>query len=262
MQKVLGKAKSKDSTRAISKLTEVVDGKLRIVSNPPIIIPIRDEADRIATADLIDSIGMERIVRLVLANYCMTLTPDKRHLIEQYHGVDMAMKVVGVGSVGTRAFIVVMEGAGHEDPLVLQIKEAQESVLERFCGKSEFEQHGQRVVEGQRAIQSVSDMLLGWCRLISEDGMPKDYYVRQLWDGKGSLDLTVIDTEGLTMLAEQCGWTLAHAHARSGDRFKIAGYLGDGTDFVKAIGKFARAYADQNEADFARFEEALEAGEL
>ena len=262
LQKALDKAKSKDSTRAVGKLTEVVDGKLRIVSNPPIIIPIRDEADRIATADLIDSIGMERIVRLVLANYCMTLTPDKRHLIEQYHGVDMAMKVVGVGSVGTRAFIVVMEGAGHEDPLVLQIKEAQESVLERFCGKSEFEQHGQRVVEGQRAIQSVSDMLLGWCRLISEDGMPKDYYVRQLWDGKGSLDLTVIDTEGLTMLAEQCGWTLAHAHARSGDRFKIAGYLGDGTDFVKAIGKFARAYADQNEADFARFEEALEAGEL
>ena len=174
----------------------------------------------------------------------------------------MAMKVVGVGSVGTRAFIVVMEGAGREDPLVLQIKEAQESVLERFCGKSEFEQHGQRVVEGQRAIQSVSDMLLGWCRLISEDGMPKDYYVRQLWDGKGSLDLTVIDTEGLTMLAEQCGWTLAHAHARSGDRFEIAGYLGDGTDFVKAIDKFARAYADQNDADFARFEEALEAGEL
>ena len=115
---------------------------------------------------------------------------------------------------------------------------------------------------GQRAIQSASDILLGWCRLIGEDGLPKDYYVRQLWDGKGSLDLTVIDAEGLAVLAEQCGWTLAHAHARSGDRFEIAGYLGDGTDFVKAIGKFARAYADQNEADFARFEEALEAGEL
>ena len=262
MQKVLGKAKSKDSTRAISKLTEVVDGKLRIVSDPPIIIPIRDEAERVATADLIDSIGMERIVRLVLANYCMTLTPDKRHLIEQYHGVDMAMKVVGVGSVGTRAFIVVMEGAGREDPLGLQIKEAQESVLERFCGASEFEQHGQRVVEGQRAMQATSDILLGWCRLPDPKAGVNDFYVRQLWDGKGSMDLTHITARHLDLYAASCGRTLARAHARTGNRFAIAGYLGSSDTFDQAIARFAVAYADQNEADYQRFMDAFASGEL
>ena len=261
-EKIVGKAKAKNSARAITKLTEVVDGELRIISDPPIIVPLRDLAQDKRGAEKFGEINIERLVRLSLAEYRHTLSEDKRRLIDLYHGVDIAHKVVGVGSVGTRAIIVVLEGADRNDPLVLQIKEAQESVLERFCGKNKYSQHGQRVVEGQRAIQSASDMFLGWCRLPDEDGQPKDFYVRQLWDGKGSIDLTVIDEKHLVMLSEICGWTLAHAHARTGDRFEIAGYLGEEKDFDKAIAKFAVAYADQNEADYARFMQALETGEL
>lgn len=260
--KAIGKAKSKNSTRAIAKLTEVVDGKLRIISNPPIVIPLRDMASAAKSAPWIKLLDTEKIVKLVLAAYRKTLSPDKQMLIRQYQGIDSAIKVVGVGSVGTRAFIIVMQGAGCEDPLVLQIKEAQESVLERFCGKSNAEQHGQRVVEGQRAMQTASDILLGWCRLPGVDGKTRDYYVRQLWDGKGSVDLERIDAKHLAIYARACGRTLAHAHARTGDRFGIAGYLGTTDEFDKAIAKFSRAYAAQNEADFARFQEAIEQGEL
>ena len=260
--KVVGKAKAKDSIRAIAKLTEVVDNQLRIVSNPPVIVPIRDMAEMRGRGDIYDSARTEKLVQLALAEYRRTLSTDKRRLVELYRGMDVALKVVGVGSVGTRALIVVMEGANREDPLVLQIKEAQESVLERFCGKSKYSNHGQRVVEGQRAMQTASDMLLGWCRLPDEHGRRTDYYVRQLWDGKGSIDLTSIDVKRLEFLASVCGWTLAHAHARTGDRFAIAGYLGNGTSFDEAMVRFAQAYADQNEADYARFMEALEAGEL
>ena len=260
--KVLGKAKRKDSTRAIAKLTEIVDDELRIVSDPPVLTPLRDIAEQAGDSTIFDRPGIERLVQLALAEYRDTLAPDKRRLIEQYRGVDAAVKVVGVGSVGTRAFIIVMEGTGYDDPLVLQIKEAQESVLERFCGKSEAEQHGQRVVEGQRAMQTASDVLLGWCRLKGEDGTDKDFYVRQLWDGKGSIDLAAIDAAHLKLLAAACGVTLAHAHARTGDRFEIAGYLGKTDAFDRAIAKFARAYANQNEVDYARFMAALEAGEL
>ena len=236
--------------------------KLRNISAPPVIIPLRDIAEQSGDTPILDKLGFERIVQLVLRGYRRTLAPDKRHLIEQYHGVDAALKVVGVGSVGTRAFIIVMEGAGGNDPLVLQVKEAQESVLERFCGKSKAKQHGQRVVEGQRAMQTASDMLLGWCRLKGEDKTDKDFYVRQLWDGKGSIDLAVISADRLKLLASACAATLAHAHARTGDRFEIAGYLGETDEFDRAIAKFARAYADQNEADYASFMAALEAGEL
>ncbi len=260
--KVLGKAKGKNSARAVGKLTEIVDGQLRIASNPPLVIPLRDLAADADASELIDVTGMELLIRLALKGYRESLASDKRRLIEQYRGVDAAHKLVGVGSVGTRAFIVVMEGANREDHLVLQVKEAQESVLERFCGKSPFEQHGQRVVEGQRAMQTASDMLLGWCRLPGEDGTTRDYYVRQLWDGKGSINLDTIDATHLRYLASVCGHTLAHAHARTGDRFAIAGYLGDGKKFTKAVGKFARAYAKQNEIDYARFMSALRAGEL
>ena len=261
-EKLVNKAKAKNSTRAIAKLTEVVDGELRIVSDPPIILPMRDMAANDPKADSFSAADMEKLVRLALGGYRKTLPYDKRRLGELYRGMDTAHKVVGVGSVGTRALIVVMQGADSSDHLVLQIKEAQESVLERFCGKSEFPQHGQRVVEGQRAIQTASDMLLGWCRLPGEDKKLKDYYVRQLWDGKGSIDLTIIDENALETLAAAAGWTLAHAHARTGDRFEIAGYLGETDAFDKAIAKFARAYADQNDADYARFMAALQAGEL
>ena len=261
-EKAVSKAKGKDSARAIDKLTEVVDGQLRIRSDPPLLVPLRD-IDKVSDqADLLDNTLTEKLVQLALAEYRQTLPPDRQRLMEQYRGVDIASKVVGVGSVGTRAYIVVMQGANNDDPLVLQVKEAQESVLERFCGKDASAQHGQRVVEGQRAIQAASDMLLGWCRLPDGSGGRRDYYVRQLWDGKGSIDLSRISADGLKRVAMACGITLAHAHARTGDRFKIAGYLGDGKEFSKAIVKFARLYADQNDEDYARFMEALESGEL
>ena len=263
--KVVAKAKAKDSARAIAKLTEVVDGKLRIASDPPVVIPMREliayeQGDE--ALERFDELSIEHLMSAVLAEYRSTLDPHKRQLVNEYTAVDVAHKVVGVGSVGTRAWIVVMQGADESDPLVLQVKEAQESVLERFVGKSKYRQHGQRVVEGQRAMQTASDMLLGWCRLPGEDGKKKDYYVRQLWDGKGSIDLSLLSAKQLETLAKACGWTLAHAHARTGDRFAISAYLGKSDKFDKAIADFADAYAYQNEADYQRFMEAYEAGKL
>lgn len=261
--KVVKKAKGKDSKRAITKLTELSDGKLQIINDPPVIVPIRT---LIANSDkLAEHFDEEKLVALmnrILVKYRNTLPSDKKRLIADYEPVDMAHKVVGVGSVGTRAWIIVLKGADEDDPLVLQVKEAQESVLERFCGKSAYRQHGHRVVSGQRAMQTASDMLLGWCRLPDLNGKMKDYYVRQLWDGKGSIDLALLSPEHLSKLAEACGWTLAHTHARTGDRFAIAAYLGDDDAFDKAMAKFASAYADQNEQDYACFVEGLEKGEL
>ena len=261
----LKKAKGKNSARAVSKLTEVVDGKLRIVSDPPLVVPIRDlvaNSDNRLVSERFDEKALERVMRDVLIRYRATLPSDRRRLVSAYTPIDVAHKVVGVGSVGTRAWVVVLQGADENDPLVLQIKEAQESVLERFVGKSRYLQHGHRVVAGQRAMQAASDALLGWCSIPGEDGRMKDYYVRQLWDGKGSIDLALLGPKQLRQLAQACGATLAHAHARTGDRFAIASYLGDSDEFDKAIVKFARAYARQNELDYQRFMEAYEAGEL
>ena len=263
--KVIAKAKGKNNARAIQKLTEVVDGELRVVSDPPVIVPMRDLVSKQPKGRIVerfDEQAIERLMQGILSEYRSTLTPHKQLLVNEYTVVDVAHKVVGVGSVGTRAWIVVMQGADSNDPLVLQVKEAQESVLERFVGKSKFKQHGQRVVEGQRAMQTTSDMLLGWCRLPGEDGKRRDYYVRQLWDGKGSIDLSLLNSDQLCKLAKACGWTLAHAHARTGDRFAIAAYLGNSDKFDKAIAEFADAYAYQNEADYQRFMAAYEAGEL
>ena len=263
--KVIAKAKNKNSARAIRKLTEVDDGQLRIVSDPPIVVPMRKLIGQKSSGRLLerfDENKLERVLNAVLAEYRSTLDPHKQMLVNEYTAVDVAHKVVGVGSVGTRAWIVVMQGADENDPLVLQVKEAQESVLERFVGKSKYKQHGQRVVEGQRAMQTASDMLLGWCRMLGEDGKKKDYYVRQLWDGKGASDLSLLNPKQLKNLAAACGWTLAHAHARTGDRFAISAYLGNSDKFDKAIVEFADAYAYQNELDYQRFMEALEAGEL
>lgn len=263
--KVIAKAKGKNNARAIQKLTEVVDGGLRVVSDPPVIVPMRDLVSKQPKGRIVerfDEQAIERLMQGILSEYRSTLTPHKQLLVNEYTVVDVAHKVVGVGSVGTRAWIVVMQGADSNDPLVLQVKEAQESVLERFVGKSKFKQHGQRVVEGQRAMQTTSDMLLGWCRLPGEDGKRRDYYVRQLWDGKGSIDLSLLNPDQLCKLAKACGWTLAHAHARTGDRFAIAAYLGNSDKFDKAIAEFADAYAYQNEADYQRFMAAYEAGEL
>ena len=263
--KTIAKAKSKNSARAIQKLTEVTDGRLRIISDPPLVVPFNEliaQTSDERIAEHFDEQTLKHLMNAILAAYRSSLPSDTRNLVRGYTPVDMAHKVVGVGSVGTRAWIVVMEGADENDPLVLQIKEARESVLERFAGKSTYQHHGQRVVMGQRAMQTASDLLLGWCRLPNERGKLTDYYVRQLWDGKGSIDLSLLDPEQLAALAKECGKTLAHAHARTGDRFAIAAYLGDTDEFDKALVKFARAYAKQNEADYLRFMEAFEAGEL
>ena len=264
LRKTVSKAKAKGSLRAVSKLTEVEDGKLRIISDPPVLVPARDAPEEFADVarKMVGGTGMADFVDRVLTEYRLTLSPTKRRLVEQYRGVDVGLKVVGVGSVGTRAWIVVLQGAGVDDPLVLQIKEAQESVLERFCGRAPQREHGKRVVDGQRAIQAVNDPLLGWCSLPDIEGVRHDYYVRQLWDGKGSLDLDIISEAGLLSLARACGITLARAHARTGNRFALAAYLGKSDKFDNAIADFATAYADQNERDYQRFMEAREAGEL
>ena len=263
--KALAKAKGKNSTRAIRKLTEVVDGQLRIISDPPVVVPFGELITQTSSehiAEHFDEQTLKHLMQAILAAYRSSLAPDKQDLMRGYTPVDMAHKVVGVGSVGTRAWIVVLQGADENDPLVLQIKEAQESVLERFAGKSAYQHHGQRVVMGQRAMQTTSDLLLGWCRLPNERGRLTDYYVRQLWNGKGSIDLSLLSPEQLVTLAKECGKTLAHAHARTGDRFAIAAYLGDTDGFDRAVAKFARVYAKQNEADYLRFMEAYEEGGL
>ena len=263
--KSLKKSKKKNSARAVRKLTEVVDGQLRVRSEPPTIVPMRDLVAHSGKDWLIerfDEESLQRLMRGVLRSYRSSLTTDKRRLVSEYTAVDMAHKVVGVGSVGTRAWIIVMRGADDDDSLVLQVKEAQESVLERFVGKSLYSQHGHRVVAGQRAIQTASDVLLGWCRMPDVNGKMKAYYVRQLSDGKGSIALSLLNAEQLARVAVACGRTLAHAHARTGDRFAIASYLGKSDAFDKAIVSFSQAYADQNERDYQRFMEALEAGEL
>ena len=254
--KAVAKAQAKNSTRAVRKMTEIVDGQLRIVSDPPLIMPVRDLVAQKASQDIVEAFDdqmLSKLMRTVLAEYQVTLPSDKRRLIGEYTPVDVAHKVVGVGSVGTRAWIIVLQGADENDALVLQVKEAGESVLERFVGKSRYRQHGHRVVAGQRAIQTASDMLLGWCTLPGLDGGKKHYYVRQLWDGKGSIDLARLDCAQLALLADACGRTLAHAHARTGNRFAIAAYLGKSNKFDKAIAKFASVYADQNDADHERF---------
>lgn len=261
--RALERAKRKDSGRAVAKLTEVADGRLRFVSEPPTLVPLRDivaQAGHGGTS--LDGKALTEAIGRVLAGYRLSLPAATRRLVEHYEGLDIARKVVGVGSVGTRCWVVVMRGASDDDALVLQIKEAQESVLERFVGKSAYREHGQRVVEGQRAMQTAGDLLLGWCRLPDVEGRPRDYYVRQLWDGKGGADLDRLPADAMASLARACGWTLAHAHARTGDRFAIASYLGKGEAFDRAVASFARSYADQNEADYARFLDALDSGEL
>ena len=242
------KAVKKTSSRAVARFTENVNGELRVISDPPLLVPLRDLASF--------GISQETVVKVLgayLARYRLSLPRERRSLIEQYTPQDMARKVVGVGSVGMRAWIIVLEGAGPEDSLVLQLKEATSSVLEPYAGQSEFLDHGRRVVEGQRAMQTAGDVLLGWARSADDKGVMRDYYVRQLWDAKGSVDLDRMDAHELSRFGSLCAWTLAHAHARTGDRHAIAGYLGKGATFDNALCEFAQAYADQNEADYQLF---------
>ena len=248
VQETLRKSMSKTSERAMKKLTETVDGKLRIKSNPPLIVPLGE-----LIGEEKKLYGFRYNLRSAIGLYKDTLPSERQGLLDQYEPVEMAHKVVGVGSVGRQAWILIMMGRENGDPLVLQIKEAEASVLEACYGQSVYPKCGQRVVEGQRSIQTAGDILLGWVTLTNPDGKVRDYYVRQLWDSKGSIGIETISPEGYHGLSLACAWTLAHAHAKTGDRHAIAAYLGNGEVFENAMVSYASAYADQNEADYEVF---------
>jgi uncharacterized protein (DUF2252 family) len=257
LEKGVSKAMHKDSLRALGKLTRQVNGAPRIISDPPLIVPIEE---------LFPDVGgheVETQLSRLLDAYRRTLPHDRQHLADGYRYVDAARKVVGVGSVGTRAWIILMLGRDSEDPLFLQAKEADSSVLEPYAGKSRFNHHGRRVVEGQRLMQAASDIFLGWIRNPQGlDGVARDFYVRQLWDWKTSVDIETIRPLGLQLYAQMCGWTIARAHARSGDRIAIASYLGKGDVFEKALADFAVAYADLNERDYNVVVKAVRDGRI
>jgi uncharacterized protein (DUF2252 family) len=253
------KAQTKDSMKAFEKLTEEVDGERRIVADPPLIVPATDIAIEMGVPHEVLETEIHRLFR----EYRRTLQSDRRHLLEEFRMVDLARKVVGVGSVGTRCWILLLLGRDSDDPLFLQIKEAQASVLEPYVGKSEYSNHGQRVVAGQRLMQASSDIFLGWLHSNQTfDGVERDYYVRQLWDWKTSVDLDTVLPEGLAIYAEICGYLLARAHARSGDRIAISSYLGKGDTFDNALLEFSVAYADQNERDYAALKQAASDGRI
>ena len=254
-EKTAAKAHTRDSLQALSKLGELVDGKYRIASQPPIVVPARDLA---STYGLSPDEVMPAIHEQFRA-YRATLQDDRRHLLERFEIVDAARKVVGVGSVGTRAFIVLLQGRDTQDPLFLQIKEATASVLEAYLPTSRYEQHGERVVQGQRMMQAASDIYLGWTKGLD---VRRHFYWRQLRDMKGSVEAESLAPLGLTFYARTCGWTLARAHARSGDPVAIAEYLGTSDAFDKSITDFSQRYADQNERDYQEFVNAVRSGRL
>ncbi|HLM18355.1 MAG TPA: DUF2252 domain-containing protein [Acidimicrobiia bacterium] len=253
-EKNLAKAQGKGNMKAFAKLTEQVDGEHRIKSDPPVVVSLADLFDAADAAEVRS--WLEERIRV----YRRSLQPDRRHLLESYRLVDFGRKVVGVGSVGTRCWIALMLGRDDADPLFLQVKEAEASVLEAHAGKSGFANHGQRVVEGQRLLQAASDIMLGWTRTVGLDGVERDYYVRQLWDGKFSADIDSMIPSSLDIYARLCGWTLARGHARSGDRVAIAAYLGSNDAFDRAMVAYSSAYADQNERDYESVKESLDAG--
>lgn len=247
------KAHTRDSLQALSKLGELSGGRYRIVSQPPVIIPVRDLAPEL-TPDRLST-----VIREQFAAYRASLQPDMRHLLGHFEVVDFARKVVGVGSVGTRCFIVLLQGRDASDPLFLQVKEATTSVLEEHLPRSRYRQHGQRVVQGQRLMQATSDIYLGWARGLD---VTRHFYWRQLRDMKGSVVIEEMTPLGLELYARLCGWTLARAHARSGDSVAIAAYLGRGDTFDRAITDFSERYADQNERDYQEFTAAIKSGRL
>ena len=254
----VAKARTKDSMHAFEKLTGVVDGEPRIISDPPLIVPI----DELLPSEMDHDAVMEEF-RTIIRSYRRTLATDRRHLLEQFRFVDLARKVVGVGSVGTRAWIALFLGSDDQDPLFLQIKEAQPSVLEQFTGKSEYSNCGQRVVAGQRLMQAASDIFLGWQHIAAGlDGQPRDFYLRQLKDWKASFAIEAAVPAGASAYGKACGWTLARGHARSGDRIAIAAYLGKSDAFDQAIASFAETYADQNQRDYEALQDAINTGRV
>jgi uncharacterized protein (DUF2252 family) len=256
-KKALAKARTRDSMSAFSKLTRVIDGEPRIVADPPLIVPVDELGTGRERKEMFDWLHE------LLRSYRQTLGYERRTLLEQFRLTDFARKVVGVGSVGTRAWIALMLGRDGEDPLFLQMKEAQPSVLEEFLGPSELDNHGERVVTGQRLMQASSDIFLGWLRVEAGlDGQGRDFYGRQLRDWKGSAVIERMAPQGLARYGRLCGWTLARAHARSGDRIAIAAYLGKGTGFDRAIVEFSNAYAEQNERDYKALAAAVKSGDI
>ena len=254
-EKTAEKAHTRDSLQALSKLAEVVDGRYRIVSQPPIVVPLRELAP--STGRSVEE--MEGLIHEQFRAYRRTLQDDRRKLLERFEVVDMARKVVGVGSVGTRAFIVLLQGRDQGDPLFLQVKEATASVLEDHLPKSRYRQPGERVVQGQRMMQAASDIFLGWTKGAEAD---RYLYWRQLRDMKGSAVVEAMDPAALTFYAGVCGRTLARAHARSGDPVALAAYLGKKDSFDQSITDFSERYADQNEKDYQRFADAVRQGRL
>jgi uncharacterized protein (DUF2252 family) len=258
-EKALAKARTRDSMSAFSKLTHAVDGQARILADPPLIVPIEDLAQGLERDEMFD--GLHELLR----SYRGTLQRDRRVLLEEFQMVDIARKVVGVGSVGTRAWIVLLLGRDGQDPLFLQMKEAQASVLEEFLGPSEFSNHGERVVTGQHLMQAQSDIFLGWLHVEPGQGLDdeeRDFYGRQLRDWKGSAEVEQMAPKGMATYGRLCGWTLARAHARSGDRIAIASYLGNASRFDRAIVEFSHAYAEQNERDYQALVQAVDSGKI
>ena len=256
-EKLLAKAHTADSMKALGKLTTMVDGQRRIISDPPMIVPV-EEVFADAQADAI-----YKLLHTVLGKYRRTLQSDRRHLLEQFTLVQAARKVVGVGSVGTRAYVLLMDAADGVEPLFLQAKEAQPSVLAEYAGRSQYSNQGERVVAGQHLQQAQSDIFLGWTRVANPlDGIDRDFYVRQLKDWKLSVPIELLLPKGMAEYARLCGWTLARAHARSGDRVALAAYLGGSAKFDQAIADFAETYADQNERDYAALQAAVKEGKV
>ena len=256
MERDLSHAAARDDMRALSRLTEEVDGRVRLRCAPPLLVPAREllvEGQRAKYAHTIEE---------ALRGYRDSLPHDRRPLYDLYRFRDMARKVVGVGSVGTRAWVLLFFGRDKGDPLFLQAKQAQASVLERFAGRSRYLRAGRRVVEGQRLMQAASDFLLGWYHVHGFDGYPYDFYVRQLWDGKGSFSVETMAAGAWHNYARLCSWTLARAHARTGDRIAIAAYLGGGDVFDRAIADFAAIYAEQNQRDYEALGEAADDGRV
>jgi uncharacterized protein (DUF2252 family) len=254
--RAVAKARTKDSLKAFAKLTHLVDGEPRIVSDPPLIVPIEELVQPGEQG------GLDESLHDLYRSYRETLPGDRRRLLERFRYLHAARKVVGVGSVGTRAYIVLLLGRDESDPLFLQIKEAEASVLEPFLGKSAFSQHGQRVVEGQHLTQAASDIMLGWLRATNLDGVERDYYVRQLWDSKGSVDVDTMNPKSLRMYAQLCGAALAKSHARSGDAIAIASYLGGSDATDRALSAFGEAYAEQNDLDYDALKAAAASGRV
>jgi uncharacterized protein (DUF2252 family) len=251
----VAKARAHDSHQAYDKLCHMLDGEPRIVSDPPLITPVEDFLMGVDPGVVQDAL------RTIIESYARTLEPDRRHLLEQYRFAHLARKVVGVGSVGTEAWIILLLDREDGSPLFLQVKEAETSVLERFTSESAYSNHGHRVVAGQRLMQVSSDIFLGWERF-DWDGVQRDYYVRQLRDWKGSADIKGMTPAGMELWGRMCGWTLARAHARSGDRIAIASYLGKSDAFDRAVADFSVAYADQNERDCQLLRDAVTSGRI